>query len=331
MNMRLSLVAMAIVAASVMTLHAEKRCGEHCKPDAAMLEKFKPLVQDLKTWAKESVMPTLREWKGQLDASMEAGDLTQLNSLRARASELRTQNKALIAKAQEAWKSNDEEKLTALRAEWKSIDEKREALLKELKPLAEKYEPSLKNIGAQAKPKVEEWVKQAKDKAENFMKENNIERGGWHHTMLAFSRDFGVGGMGHGLHHKRMMAVRFMLWDGGEVEELEQNTAPFGSSFDSAMRLNSSTPSAMLRLEQNAPNPVTADKTTINFSLPQNDRVKIVLIDVNGREVATLADAQFSAGANSVEVSTSAFANGAYIYRLTTSAGSLSKTMTITR
>jgi hypothetical protein len=52
-------------------------------------------------------------------------------------------------------------------------------------------------------------------------------------------------------------------------------------------------------LGQSEPNPF-ARSTTIRFELPRRNRVKLVVLDLQGRTVASLADAEFSAGRHAV-------------------------------
>lgn len=86
----------------------------------------------------------------------------------------------------------------------------------------------------------------------------------------------------------------------------------------------------VLSLEGARPNParVTAE---IAFSVPTTGRARLALYDVLGREVAVLADGQMAAGTHTATVDTSLLPSGVYVYRLTTRAGTLTQTLTITR
>jgi len=88
-------------------------------------------------------------------------------------------------------------------------------------------------------------------------------------------------------------------------------------------------------LEQNAPNPVRAG-TAIAFSLPKEDRVKLAIYDVAGRVVTTLADEVVGPGRHVMTWNGTAddgrdLTSGVYFYRLTTSTGSHSKSLTFVR
>ena len=68
-------------------------------------------------------------------------------------------------------------------------------------------------------------------------------------------------------------------------------------------------------LSQNYPNPFNPS-TTLEFGLPEASRVAIVVYDVIGREAATLASEDFSAGYHSIRFSPQNLASGVYFYRI---------------
>ena len=68
-------------------------------------------------------------------------------------------------------------------------------------------------------------------------------------------------------------------------------------------------------LYQNYPNPFNA-VTTIKFALPEADHVNLRVFDLEGREVAILADRQFVAGHHSAHWNATDFSSGVYFYRI---------------
>ncbi len=68
-------------------------------------------------------------------------------------------------------------------------------------------------------------------------------------------------------------------------------------------------------IEQNYPNPFNPT-TQIRFALPEPTHVKLIVYDMLGREVATLADGQMGAGYHSVIWNANNVSSGIYIYRL---------------
>ncbi|MCL5268198.1 MAG: discoidin domain-containing protein [Bacteroidetes bacterium] len=69
-------------------------------------------------------------------------------------------------------------------------------------------------------------------------------------------------------------------------------------------------------LSQNYPNPFNPT-TTISYQLPSNAFVTLKVYDILGREVATLVDAEQTAGSHEVSFNGGTVASGVYIYRIT--------------
>jgi hypothetical protein len=68
-------------------------------------------------------------------------------------------------------------------------------------------------------------------------------------------------------------------------------------------------------LSQNYPNPFNPI-TTIEFALPKNSEVNLVVFDLAGRVVAELAKGDFNAGYHSINFDATNLASGIYYYRL---------------
>lgn len=69
------------------------------------------------------------------------------------------------------------------------------------------------------------------------------------------------------------------------------------------------------QLSQNYPNPFNP-ATTINFSIPEQSNVKVIIYDVLGNQIAIITDEVKSAGSYSVKWNASNHASGIYFYRL---------------
>jgi hypothetical protein len=66
---------------------------------------------------------------------------------------------------------------------------------------------------------------------------------------------------------------------------------------------------------QNYPNPFNPT-TTINYSIPQNDFVKLSIYDMLGKEIETLVDEEKPAGNHRVDFNGSKLSSGIYFYQL---------------
>ena len=95
------------------------------------------------------------------------------------------------------------------------------------------------------------------------------------------------------------------------------------------------TPAAKLALEQNYPNPFNP-QTTITFSLPHAQAVRLAIHDLQGRLVRTLVDERREAGAHSLlwdgtNADGQRVASGTYMYRLETADRLLTRTMVLVK
>jgi hypothetical protein len=79
-------------------------------------------------------------------------------------------------------------------------------------------------------------------------------------------------------------------------------------------------------LSQNYPNPFNPS-TTISFSLPERNRVALLVYNLLGAQVATLFDNELGAGIHSVKWDAAKCASGVYFYTLKTSELSTTKCM----
>lgn len=79
-------------------------------------------------------------------------------------------------------------------------------------------------------------------------------------------------------------------------------------------------------LAQNYPNPFNPT-TTIRFTIPQSEDVRLEVFDVLGRKVATLVSERLAAGSYMAQFNASALSSGVYFYRLRAGSFSESKKM----
>ncbi|MBK8981406.1 MAG: T9SS type A sorting domain-containing protein [Ignavibacteria bacterium] len=70
-------------------------------------------------------------------------------------------------------------------------------------------------------------------------------------------------------------------------------------------------------LSQNYPNPFNPE-TKINFQIPNESNVSLVVFDNSGKEVATLVNGNKTAGYHTVSFNASNLSSGIYFYKLET-------------
>ncbi|MDT8325343.1 MAG: T9SS type A sorting domain-containing protein, partial [Bacteroidota bacterium] len=79
------------------------------------------------------------------------------------------------------------------------------------------------------------------------------------------------------------------------------------------------------------PAPIARGTTTVQFSLPQASDLILTLYDASGRAVADIVRGRHAAGTHSVDIPLASLAVGTYFYRLTTSVGSLTRSLVVIR
>lgn len=104
----------------------------------------------------------------------------------------------------------------------------------------------------------------------------------------------------------------------------------FDSTFTTEVRPEFSQVPRSLALQQNYPNPFNPE-TTITFSVPKNEYIKLAVYNILGRHIATLREGFTEAGEHRENFNASALASGMYVYRLETGSGSISKKLIVLR
>jgi hypothetical protein len=100
---------------------------------------------------------------------------------------------------------------------------------------------------------------------------------------------------------------------------------PTGNTVGISNNLGLNTPSNF-KLYQNYPNPFNPS-TLIQYEIPKNSFVKLVVLDVLGREVETLVNEKQTAGTYEATFNASQYPSGVYFYKITTDNFSETKKM----
>lgn len=102
---------------------------------------------------------------------------------------------------------------------------------------------------------------------------------------------------------------------------LSLSYSPVSSDFDSDIPQK-------LSLDQNYPNPFNPT-TQINFEIPQDSHVSLIVYDVIGRKVSKLVDENRAPGSYRVRWDASRFSSGVYFYRLEVDGNVITRRMTL--
>jgi subtilisin family serine protease len=116
-----------------------------------------------------------------------------------------------------------------------------------------------------------------------------------------------------------------ITWTSGGTTYLRKHNVliDFQNTITGVAQTASSIPNRF-ELYQNYPNPFNPS-TTIRYDLPKQSRLKIVVYDILGREVATLVNEEKRAGSYTINFNASELASGVYFYQLQTGEYSATK------
>ncbi|WP_340106186.1 endonuclease [Rhodohalobacter sp. 8-1] len=122
------------------------------------------------------------------------------------------------------------------------------------------------------------------------------------------------------------LAIRFSK-DNGQQYRLDDIHLS-GVQREATSSEKKSTIPGTIALDQNYPNPFNP-ATVIKFNLPENQRVKLAVYDMLGREVAVLVDGIRSAGSHDVRWNALGLSSGIYMYTLQTESSRMTRKMTL--
>ncbi len=117
------------------------------------------------------------------------------------------------------------------------------------------------------------------------------------------------------------------IWDGSQWVNDSRLLQSYGEFTGTAVE---ETPEGRFTLEASYPNPFR-EETTIRYSLPSTQNVTVEVFDLLGRRVMTLVDGPSAPGTHSLKVDGAELAGGLYVYRLKSSAVTLSRTMMLVK
>lgn len=280
--------------------------------------------EEIRAWAVKEMVPTIRGWKNEFDATLSPDELSLLNDLRIKARPLRERRNDLMRRMASVARTQDEQAGDALRKEFRTLRSDWEELVEQLLPIVRRHRADLVALGAKAKPLAREWRAALRVKIQDCIAAQPADSKLRSEKVTGFLRDFLSDEHQERPNMRKRAAVRFLLWDGQTLprEDVDETEALPGDRIHL---------SGTFTLSQCSPNPVSGSQTSVRFTLPKSDNVKVSVLDIHGSEVDVVADRQFAAGTNVLEVNTGSLPNGQYSIRLVCSEGMLYTAMIVSR
>ncbi len=282
------LVAAFCLFANSPTAHAQRpEHGKHRHKQARNLE----MRKEMRQYAKENILPTLRQQRLKLDAELSAQEKTEINTLRE---QLKADKKVMHLKHQtfRQAKKDGTADIEALKTEMKGLREKHRATIEKLKVIAKKHDAKIAQLREEIKPQIEKWTTDM-DKI--------IEKNGE---------------TAHAQHIKKKAS---RLWDKGAVGFLLMPTEepqPKKTKTDTQ------------DITQIYPNPAQ-ESQQLKLTLKEAGEVKIVLLDKQGNYIQTVFEGAKTAGEYVFDVNTSRLTTGNYTYQINTPSGRSTKKLVI--
>jgi|APEBP8051072266_1049373.scaffolds.fasta_scaffold03198_4 hypothetical protein len=273
--------------------------------NAADKEKREQARKEMKSmfaeFAKKEILPSMRQWKSNLDAAMSSEDLATLNTLRKKAKQMRESTQTTANAMRRAWKDEDYEALKKYREQLDNAKDDRIRLALDCKPLAKKYSAVLEKIGEDAKSKAPQWREKGKELVRQWMEKYDIKADG--NILDGMKKRFGFLGQGDG----KKAALRFMLWDGSE-DFINEDKEPLQRK-EHNRRDNREDEDEDDIFGYAQPNPFS-ESTSIVVNIPKEEHVTIDVFDAKGEKLSTLLDSSLPPGLHSIPFTPETMTNG---------------------
>jgi len=329
--------------------------GKACKG-----KKNPEMKAELKAYKEKNMTPVLKKYHDKMDASFNKSDYKQVKALRAKANELKEENKALKSKIRSEMQNADDKAgiKEQFSAQFQANREKKHAISNELKPILERNQEMLKGIANELKPYKETWRTETKAIMSKYMTAEEMEqcssrKGKGHGMKPGCSKDGaskceGAGKQGkrpqmqgqrpqrqgnrpemqgqrpdrakRGEHHMKRKMVKFVLWD-GESRNIEIEDTGFN------LEDRNDRPT----LSKNFPNPAI-DQTTVTFDLPKDsDNVTLTVSDVQGKVLRRYNYQNLTAGKQSIDLNLRGLSSGNYFYTISGNGIKETKKLVVTK
>lgn len=285
-------------------------------------EQFKAMHQEMREYAKQNVLPIVKEQRLKLEAQLSAADKAVISNVREQLHQQRKTMHAEMKTIHQRMKSGEEFDKEEMHKRFAAMKAQREEIIAPAKVVLEKHQTAIDQLLTDKRIDKEGWKNEMESIRKKYISEEDMEEMKKKHHGKRHKFHAKDGEMPHknsemGNHHK-----------GGKHEHhrrmMHKNLKPMGF-----LLWDPNAPMPSIDEEQSVefgvyPNPSTA-QNKIDFSIAQKGQVKIELLDKQGNIVKTVLNDTKKAGDYTIDVNLDKLPNAVYYYRITTASGSKTK------
>ena len=303
---RLTLILTAVILLTV-PLSAQRRDRDCDREDRDQRRQQNTEFRaDMHQWITTEVLPQVRQWQQEFDATLSSSELATLRDLRTKAADLRDH---IRTEMQQMRSSTDRSDKRSLRDNMREMRKRHRddmrAILDELEPIATAHKDDLRALFDAHEDQIDAWRDEIREKMDDAGARKGRHAPGMDEMKML---------MGHG----RDMAARFLLWNG---EMPPQPPAPKG-------------PMGMGRGGQNLPPISVAPNPSENTARVQMDGIPdgnstIEVFDMNGNLVRSQKVTVTSKRLDET-ISIDGLAPGTYMVSVNTPNGRRTETLVVT-
>ena len=271
---------------------ANQTQAQHHKHGKRPMEGAGDMHKEIRKYAKENILPTLREQRIKFDTDLSTQEKAEIAQIRE---EFKLERQNMRKKHQELRKAKKEgiTDIEGLKNEMKALREKHQSKVQKLEAIAKKHEARMTQLNEELKPKIEKWQADIEKIAAPYIKAEHLEH---------FKKGIGK------RWHKKGIAFLLMPTE-DEKETKKSNTKDVNDV-------------------QLYPNPAQ-NQQQLKVNVKEAGLVKIVLLDRQGKPIQTVFEGNKPAGEHIFEVDTQNLATGNYTYQIVTPTGKLNKKLVI--
>lgn len=262
---------------------------------------YDDLKADVKNYVEQNIHPQIKIWKSQLDQELNSEELAILNSLRAKASELKKDGLEHMRNfsPERGNKSGKKGKNHPMREQMKDLHS-------QLLPIIENHSDFFSNLRDEIQPKAEKWQNDMRTMKHEW-KQENVEKPECENKSENCPKE----GKGKGKHKKgnkfeknaQHQLFRVMLWDGNNFDYEGEMFQKSDKSFDG---INSTI----------YPNP-SNNEINLEFNAPTQGVYELTISDLSGNVVSKQNVNVTSVGKINHVITGVSLGNGVYNYTIT--------------